>query len=415
MAAGRYLRSRELFERALTVIPGGIYGHQNPALLTRGEFPCFFERAEGCRLWDVDGNEFIDFVCAYGPMVVGYGHPEVERAAAEQRARMDTADLPASNVVDLAERLVNLTPGASWAAFAKNGSDVCSWSLAVARQATGRDLVAKVSGTYHGVHGWCNHVKRGFPETDRASVVEFEWNDADGLARLFGAHAGAIAAVIITPFRHEAFGDSVLPADGFLAKVRELCDENGAALVVDDVRAGFRLHLGGSTQRWGMTPDLLLYSKALGNGYALSAMLGTERFREAATQVFVGGTFFTQAVPIAAALATLDVLERSDAIETMDRVGRRFVAGLSAQARAARLGIVQSGPPAIPFMSFTDDDRFRMSRVFAGACARRGVFLHPVHNWFLSAAHTERDIDLALEVTEAAFDEVARSSGKRGT
>jgi glutamate-1-semialdehyde 2,1-aminomutase len=414
MPADRHEKSLRWFERARRVVPGGVYGHQSPALLTRGHFPFFLESASGCRIRDVDGNEYIDFMCAYGPMVVGYGNPEVERAAAEQRARCDTGNLPAPVFVELAERLVALTPGAQWATFAKNGSDVCTWAIAIARKATGRDVVVKVDGAYHGVHDWCNAIRHGFLESDRSSIRSFRWNDLDGLARLFADRPSTIAAVIVTPFRHDVFSDLEMPASGFLEGVRELTARHGTVMIVDDVRAGFRLHMGGSTQLWRVTPDLLAYSKALANGYPLSALLGAEHLRDAASEVFITGSFFTQAVPLRAALATLDVLERTDGIARIDQAGRRFTDGLRAQAKRARLRVTVSGPPAIPFMTFANDEKFRMNRAFAGECADGGVFLHPTHNWFLSAAHADADIDAALGATERAFEHVAHEfSGAR--
>jgi len=391
-------------QRAKRVIPGGIYGHQTPALLTRGDYPYFMQSGDGCRLRDVDGNDYIDFLCAYGPIVLGYGHPAVEEAVDAQRRLGDTMTLPSPRAVELAERLVDMTPGADWAVFAKNGSDVCTWALAIARQATGRELVAMVDHAYHGVHGWCNHIANGFPDSDKAPVRTVAWNDAAELEALFEREGARIAAVILTPFRHEAFENSVLPADDYLKAVRAVCDRNGALLICDDVRAGFRLHLGGSMQRWGVTPDLLCYSKAIANGYALSALLGSEPLRTAAKAVFVTGTFFLQAVPIAAALATLGELSATDAIDHMEAMGRRLCDGLAERAAAAGFDVTLSGPPAIPYMTFAaDEGGFDRNRVFCGAAARRGVLFHPHHNWFLSAAHTSDDIDEALAVSEEAF------------
>jgi glutamate-1-semialdehyde 2,1-aminomutase len=173
------------------------------------------------------------------------------------------------------------------------------------------------------------------------------------------------------------------------------------------VRAGFRLHQGGSTQRWGVTPDLLLYSKALANGYPLSAILGRDSLREPAKTVFVTGTFFTQAVPIAAALATLDEIAENGALGHMARMGQRLCNGLATLARGEGFDVTISGPPAIPFMTFADDaGSFERAFAFAGACARRGVFFHPVHNWFISAAHTEADIDETLDTAGEAFREI---------
>ena len=175
-------------------------------------------------------------------------------------------------------------------------------------------------------------------------------------------------------------------------------------MVIDDVRAGFRLHMSGSTQLWGVTPDMLFYSKALANGYPLSALLGNNSLRDAARSVFVTGTFFTQAVPIAAALATLEFIEAGDGIAYMDAMGRRFCDGLRDAAASAGVSVHLSGPPAIPFLTFPDDQgSFERSRVFATACAEHGVFLHPAHNWFLSMAHTEADVDAAVEAASEAF------------
>ena len=405
-------QSRQWFERAERVIPGGIYGHQSPSALTMGEFPFFLDEASGCRVRDCDGNEYIDFLCAYGPMVVGYANPRVEAAAQEQRTRCDSGDLPSTIMVTLAERLVALTTGMDWCMFAKNGSDVSTWALALARQATGRARVATVAGTYHGVHGWCNNRHSGFPDSDRDGVSTFQWNDTEGVSRLMQDGGDELAAVMVTPFRHEAFADSVLPAEGFLTTLRALTQQHGVVLIVDDVRAGFRLDMAGSTQRWGVTPDLLLYSKALANGYPLAALLGCEQLRAAAQEVFVTGTFFTQAVPMAASLACLQELEDRDGIAHMQRVGTRLCQGLSRQALAAGLTVTVSGPPAVPFLTFdADAGSFDRSRTFAGACVASGVFVHPVHNWFLSLAHSEEDIDSALLATETAFNAVRRKHG----
>jgi glutamate-1-semialdehyde 2,1-aminomutase len=403
----RHRNSRALFERAERVIPGGIYGHQTPQMLTRDRFPFFLADAEGCRIRDVDGNEYIDFLCGFGPVVLGYRHAKVEEAAERQRRQCDTMNLPAPVMVELAERLVSVTPGAAWSVFAKNGGDVTTWALAVAREATGRDLVAMVDHTYHGTAGWCNPFGNGFPDGERAGMRAFQWNDAASLRALIDREGASIAAVIVTPFRHEAFEDSQLPANEFLSDVRRICDENGSVMIVDDVRAGFRIDIGGSTQRWGVTPDLLVYSKALANGYPLSAMIGADALRDAARAVFVTGTTFTQAVPIAAALATLEELERTDGIAHMDRMGRRLCDGLLERATAVGVEVRLSGPPSIPYMSFVDDESdFARSKLWAGACADAGAFFHPLHNWFISVAHAETDIDEALDAAERGFSDV---------
>jgi glutamate-1-semialdehyde 2,1-aminomutase len=406
----RYRESEALLARARQVVPGGVYGHQSPRMVVGGAYPYFFARSEGCRVWDVDGNEFIDLMCSYGPIVLGHRHPVVEAAAREQAALGDCFNAPTRLWVELAEHLVHITPFADWAAFAKNGSDVCTWAVAVAREHTGRRKVIKADGAYHGAHAWCTPAPAGVTPEDTANVLTFPYNDLPALERLVEAHASSTAAIIVSPFRHDAFHDQELPVEGFLPGVRRLCDAHGLVMILDDVRAGFRLHLGGSGERFGVQPDLSCYAKAIANGYPLSACVGREALKAAAERVYFTGSYFTSAVPMAAALACLHEIERSGAIAQMEHAGLRLQRGLEAQAASHAVPIVYSGPPAIPFMSFKDDVKFARSRAWAAACAQGGVYLAPYHNWFLSAAHTDRDIDQVLQVTDEAFAGLRRQT-----
>jgi glutamate-1-semialdehyde 2,1-aminomutase len=400
----KFDRSEALMPRARKVIPSGIYGHQSPVLLVPGDYPSFMARGEGCRIWDVDGNEYIDFMCSYGPIVLGHHHPRVEEAVRAQQARADCQNLPGEVWVELAELLVDITPAADWVVFAKNGSDVTSWSLAVARAHTRRTKVIMAAGAYHGAHPWCTPLPTGITDADRANVLTFHYNDLDDLHRVAAENRGDVAALILCPFRHDTFHDQEMPAPGFHQGVRELCDEEDIVLVLDDIRAGFRLHLGGSGELLGLRPDLICYCKAMANGYPLSAGLGREELRQAAQGVFFTGSYWTAAVPMAAAIATINTLREEGSIAHIHAMGMRFRQGLDQQARSLGLAITQTGPPAIPFMTFdADKGTFQRSRVFCSECCRRGVFLHPHHNWFLSAAHREGDIDQALAVTEVAF------------
>jgi len=410
MSTDRFAQSAALLERADKVVPGGIHGHQTPAMLVRGEQPYFYERADGCRIWDVDGNEYIDFMCSYGPIVLGHHHAAVDEAALAQWRKGDCFNGPSRLWVELAERLVAITPFADWAAFAKNGSDVCTWAVRVAREHTGRGKVLMAKGAYHGAHAWCTPSSAGVTPEDRSTVLTFPYNDGAALEAMVGEHGDALAAIIVTPFRHDAFHDQEMPVPGFLETIRRLCTERGIVFILDDVRAGFRLHLGGSGKHFGVRPDLACYAKALANGYPLAACVGAEPFREAARQVYFTGSYFTAAVPMAAALACLDELETSGAIDHMREMGQLFRDGLEDQARSHGLAVTSTGPPALPFMTFRDDRKFARSKAFAAACARHGVFLAPYHNWFLSAAHREDDIRQALDATDLAFAEVRRKS-----
>jgi glutamate-1-semialdehyde 2,1-aminomutase len=412
MEPGRYRQSEALFARALRVVPGGIYGHQSPRMLVPGAYPYFFARGDGARIWDVDGNEYLDLMCSYGPIVLGHNHPGVDEAARRQAAAGRCFNGPGAVWVELAERLVDLTPWADWAVFAKNGSDVCTWATQVARAATGRQIVLAAQGAYHGTHPWCSPVSAGVTPGDRAHVARFRWNDLPSVDTALEQHAGDVAALIVTPFRHDAFHDQEMAEPGFLEGLRARCDRLGAVLILDDVRAGFRLDLRGSGEAVGLQPDLSCYCKALGNGYPIAAAVGRDALRGPAEKVFFTGSYWTGPVEMAAALACLAELEASDAIGQMSRRGSRLREGLEQQAAAHGLAVRYSGPPTIPFMTFVADaGSFERSRLFAAACAARGVYLHPHHNWFLSAALGDADLGRVLDVTDLALREVARRTG----
>ena len=406
-------KSEALYERAKKVVPGGIYGHQSPLLLTKGAYPSFFARGEGSHVWDVDGNEYIDYLCSYGPIVVGHRHPKVEEAARRQMELGNCFNAPTPMWVELAEHLVSITPFAEWSVFAKNGSDVCTYATVVARQATGRSKIAMCQGAYHGAHAWCTPVANGVTPEDRANIVYFRFNDLESLNRAVAENHGQIAGLIISPFRHDAGHDSELPVEGFLAGVRKVCDANGIVMILDDVRAGFRLHMGGSGELFGVRPDLSTYCKAIANGYPLAACLGRDSLRKAAQEVFFTGSYFTSGVPMAASLATLRELETTNGVERMRTLGEKLRNGLLSQARSHGIEVSYSGPPALPYMTFkADQDRYDRNKVFCGECSRNGVYLAPRHNWFLSAAHTDQDIDRTLEVTESAFAVVKKQFGE---
>jgi glutamate-1-semialdehyde 2,1-aminomutase len=409
---GRYRETEVLFARAVKVVPGGIYGHQAPTMLVPGAYPYFFARAEGSHVWDVDGNEYVDLMCSYGPIVLGHNHPRVEAAAAAQAARGNCFNGPTPGFVELAERLVGITPWAAWAVFAKNGSDVCTWATGVARAVTGRRKVLVARGAYHGTHPWCSPLLDGTTPEDRAHVVPFRWNDLESVDAALAEHEGDVAAIMVTPFRHDAFHDQEMAAPGFFAGIRARADRLGAVVILDDVRAGFRLDFHGSGAAVGLEPDLACYSKAIANGHPLAAALGRESLRDVAMRVFFTGSYWTSGVPIAAALACLDELEAVDAVTVMRRTGERLRAGMERQAAAHRLEIRHTGPPAIPFMTFVEDrGSFERSRTFAAECAARGVYLHPHHNWFVQVALSDADVARVLEVTEEAFARVALGAG----
>ncbi|MBT6512934.1 MAG: aminotransferase class III-fold pyridoxal phosphate-dependent enzyme, partial [Rhodospirillaceae bacterium] len=287
----RATNSREvsLRERAKRVIPAGMYGHQSVARLPEG-YPQFFERSEGCRLWDSDGNELIDYMCAYGPNLLGYHHPAVEAAAAAQQGKGDAMTGPSDVMVDYAERLVDTIGHADWAVFTKNGSDSTSACIQVARAHTGKHKILIAEGSYHGASFWSTPRPSGVPDDDRRHLVRFQYNNIESLEQAVAEVADDFSGILVTPYRHDAMVDNAAVDVAFAHRCRELADRHDAVLIVDDVRAGFRMARDCSWAGIGVEPDLSAWGKVLANGYPISAHLGNERVRPAAESMFITGS-----------------------------------------------------------------------------------------------------------------------------
>jgi glutamate-1-semialdehyde 2,1-aminomutase len=392
-----------LRERAKQVIPGGMYGHESTKWLP-DEYPQFFARASGARLWDVDDNEYIDYMCAFGPNLLGYGNPKIEAAAAAQQARGDTLTGPSAVMVELAEKFVSMVSHAEWAMFCKNGSDANSNALVIARAHTRRGKILVAKGAYHGSQPWNTPVKAGIMPEDRAHMIYYDYNSADSLEEAARQAGDDLAGIFATPFRHEVFHDQAMPDLDYAMAARRICDLTGALLIVDDVRAGFRLARDCSWSTIGVHPDLSTWGKVIANGYPLSALLGSEKVRAAAQSVFVTGSFWFSAVPMAAAVATLAEIESSDYLEHIQRIGQSLRDGLQQQAAAHGYVLKQTGPVQMPQVLFEDDPDFRRGFCWTAEAVKRGVYLHPFHNMFICSAHTEADVRQTLAVTDEAFE-----------
>jgi glutamate-1-semialdehyde 2,1-aminomutase len=314
--------------------------------------------------------------------------------------------------VDLAELMVATVRHADWAMFAKNGTDATTMCCTIARAQTGRTKILVATGAYHGSAPWCTPRPAGTTAADHANLGHYTFNDLASV-RQAAAEAGEdLAGIVVSPFKHDAGYDQELVDPAFARGLRALCDETGAALILDDVRCGFRLHLGSSWEPVGVDPDLSAWSKAIANGRALAAVLGSDAFRDGARQVFVTGSFWFAAVPMAAAVATIGALRDEDAIGTMRRQGEALRDGILAQARAWDLTVRYTGPPAMPYLTFAGDTDHELGGVFAARVLRGGAYIHPRHNWFVSAAMTSGDLALVLEATDQAFAAVRKHLGQ---
>lgn len=406
-------KTAALFARADAVIPGGIYGHVSPAAAVALASPYYAERAEGARYWDVDGREYLDFMCAYGPIVLGYAHPEVEAAVDAQRARGDAFNHPTERTVELAERLVSLIDFADWAVMAKNGGDMTTWAIRVAREHTKRPKILRVQGAYHGVDPWCAQSPGGVIASDVAHIHSFAWNDAQGVLDLVRQHTGKVAGIIVTPYHHPVFSDQIEPEREFVTAIHDICAREGIVLIVDDIRAGFRLSVHGSHGTYGWQPDLACYCKALGNGYPVSATVGEKALRVAASKVFLTGSYWNGAAGLTAALKTLEILERDAVPAALERAGKRLCDGLIALGEKHGLPMKATGPGCAPFVRIADESNFQKQQAWTIAAMQPqadtpAAFFHPHHNWFVNAAHTDAEIDLALTIADSALAETRR-------
>ncbi|TIN95533.1 MAG: aminotransferase class III-fold pyridoxal phosphate-dependent enzyme [Mesorhizobium sp.] len=397
-----------LLRRSHAVVPGGIHGHQDVKLQWPGA-PQFFSRGEGPYIWDVSGNRYIDLLCSYGPIILGHRHPAVEAAVGRQMLQGDCLNTPSPLFVDLAERLVSVVDHADWAMFMKNGSDATTLALTIARAATGRKKILVARGAYHGATPWCTPNMNGIPEEERANLVYYSYNDTASVDEAVARAGSDLAGIIVSPFRHDAGLDQELVDVAFARHLRAVCDTQDALLILDDVRCGFRLAFGSSWEPIGVKPDLSAWSKAIANGYPLAALLGNDRARNAASSVWAAGSFWFTAVPMAASLATLDVLEKEDGVSRMNSIAATICSGMADQAASLGLKVNVTGQPTMPYLTFAGETDREWTVRFAAECARRGLYTHPRHNWFVSTAITEQLASEILDITGQAFQAVKRA------
>ncbi len=402
-----YSKSREAFSRACKVIPSGIYGHQGPAegcYVPIEAFPLYSQKAQGSYLWDLDGNRFIDYMCAYGPNILGYHDPDVDAAAAKQRAVSDCTTLPNTIMIDFAELLVDTVASADWAFFAKNGNDVTTLAIMAARAHTHRKKIVFFKGYYHGVAPWTQKIDyAGVIEEDVIHNIYVEWNNFTQLEAVFEKYKGEIAAVIGQPYMHGNFMDNELPAEGFWQMVRKKCTEEGTVLVVDDVRAGFRLDIAGSDHYFGFEADMICFCKALANGYNVSALCGKDFLKNAVSSMSYTGSYWMSAVPFAAGIACIEKMKRLDLPKILIEKGTKLKNGLIGAAKEYNFDLHVTGVPSLFYLRIADDPSLKLHQEWIAECVKRGVFFTNHHNHFINYALSDEDIAETVEIAKEAF------------
>jgi glutamate-1-semialdehyde 2,1-aminomutase len=416
-----------LFAEALKYIPGGV---NSPVRAFRavGGTPPFFERAAGPHLWDADGKRYIDYVGSWGPMLVGHTHPQVVEAVQAAASRALSFGAPTEAEVELAEMLCRLVPSLEMVRLLSSGTEATMTALRLARGYTGRSLVVKFEGCYHG-HAdallvkagsgaltFGNPSSAGVPAETAAHTLVLDYNDAAQAERLFAARGAEIAGVIVEPVAGNM--NLVLPKPGFLETLRELCTRHGAVLILDEVMTGFRVALGGAQARFGIRPDLTTLGKVIGGGLPVAAVGGRRDIMQKIAPlgpVYQAGTLSGNPVAVAAGLATLKLVDTPGFQARVEATTCSLVEGLAGEAKAAgavfsaqsvgsMFGLYFRGTPPASFAEVMQCDAKRFNRFFHEMLAR-GVYLAPsaYEAGFVSAAHGAAEIEQTLEAAREAF------------
>ena len=357
----------------------------------------------------MDGNRFIDYMCAYGPNILGYCDPDVDEAARTQMELGNCMTSPSTKMIDFAELLVETVHTADWAFFAKNGNDVTTLAVMTARAYTHRKKIVFFKGYYHGIAPWTQKIDyAGVIEEDVCNNLYVDWNDYETLERVFAENKNEIAAVIGQPYMHGNFKDNELPKDGFWTKVRELCTRNDTVLVIDDVRAGFRLDMAGSDHYFGFEADLICFCKALANGYNVSALCGKDFLKNSVSSLSYTGSYWMSAVPFAAGIACIEKMKRLDITALLNEKGTKLKEGLIEAAKGFEFDLHVSGVPSLFYLRIADDPTLTLHQEWVAECVLRGVFFTNHHNHFINAALSDDDIAETLAVAKEAFEVVRR-------
>jgi glutamate-1-semialdehyde 2,1-aminomutase len=415
-------KSRQLFERAQRRIPGGV---NSPVRAFRavGGTPVFFERAKGAHLWDADGARYIDYVGSWGPMLAGHNHPAVVKAVQKAAARALSFGAPTQAEVELAELLCRRVPSLDLVRLVSSGTEATMTALRLARGFTGRSLIVKFEGCYHG-HADSLLVKAGsgaltlgnpssagVPAETAAQTVVLDYNDTAQVKECFRSKGKDIACVIVEPVAGNM--NLVLPAPGFLETLREECTRHGAVLIFDEVMTGFRVAPGGAQARFGIRPDLTTLGKVIGGGLPLGALGGRRDIMEKLAPlgpVYQAGTLSGNPIAVAAGLATLKAI--SSVHEKVEATTKKLVEGLaeaggkgfSAQSIGSMFGVYFRDRPPTSFAEVMQCDKERFNRFFHEMLSR-GVYLAPsaYEAGFVSAAHGAGEIKATVAAARAAF------------
>ena len=422
--------SEELFKKALQYLPGGV---NSPVRAFRavGGNPFFVNKARGCRIWDVDGNEYVDYVGTWGPAIHGHAHPRIVQAVQETAVYGTSFGIPNPLEVKMAEMIRRLVPSVEKVRMCNSGTEATMSAIRLARGFTGREKIIKFEGCYHG-HADSLLVKAGsgaltFGYPDSAGVpaaftqhtLLAPYNDLDAVKALFAANPGAIAGIIVEPVPGNSGVFAPLP--GFLEGLREVTEKNGALLIFDEVMTGFRVAKGGAQERFGIKPDLSCFGKIIGGGLPVGAFGGRAEIMDYLAPlgpVYQAGTLSGNPLAMAAGIASLELLLENDCYTRLEQLGQQLESGMRDAAKSAGIPVRFNRVGAMFCAYFTDQpvcnladamksDRERFARYFRGML-EQGVFLAPsqFEAGFLSTAHTEADIEATIQAARTVLKKI---------
>lgn len=397
----RYKKSEQMLERALKTIPLGTQTFsKSKTQYPKGVSPFFIEKGLGSHVWDVDGNEYVDFICGLDCVTLGYNDKDVNQAVINQLQHGVTFSLPNPIEFLVSEKIVEMVPCAEMVRYGKNGSDATSGAIRLARAFTKRDHVV-VCG-YHGWQDWyigSTPRNLGVPKATQELTHVFQYNDLDSLQNLFKEWPNQIAAVIIEPM------NVVAPMPGFLENVKDLTHKNGALLIFDETVTGFRFSNGGAQEYFNVHPDLATLGKGVANGFALSAVVGRADIMMLMEEIFFSFTFGGETLSLAAAMATLTKLQKEPVVKTLYQQGNKIVAGVNRliQQHNVEHIVTLSGNPTWSFLLFNNRELYtewEIKSLFLQEMFARGILILGTHN--MNYCHSDSDIDKILK----AYDEI---------
>ena len=403
-------KGQELYKRAKNLIPGGtMLLSKRPEMFLPEQWPSYFSKAKGCSVWDLEGNELIDMsIMGIGTNTLGYGNDKVDAAVMETIRKGNMSTLNCPEEVYLAEKLIEINPWADMVRFARSGGEANSIAIRIARAASGKDNVA-ICG-YHGWHDWylsANHNQgddlsfhllsglnpNGVPKSLKNTVYPFNYNHFEELLSIVDTNdIGVIKMEVVRNFG---------PEDNFLQKVRELATKRNIVLIFDECTSGFRETFGGIYQKYGVEPDMAMYGKTLGNGYALTAVVGRKSVMEAAQNTFISSTFWTERIGPTAALATLKVMEETKSWEVITNIGKKMRQGWQKLADDHNLEIDISGIPSLSTYSFKSNKSLEYKTFIAQEMLKKGYLAST--NFYASTAHNEDNLNLYFEALNDVY------------